>query len=171
VDVFASANEANMEKVTAAGLASGAQLFATNTLTIVVPTGNPAGIAGIEDLANPERVVVLCAEEVPCGNASKQLLESAGLSVTASSYEQNVTAVLTKVAAGEADAGLVYVTDAAGNSEVETVATAGADVVINPYPIVAVQNAPNREVAQAFVEFVLGADGLEVLGKFGFGAP
>ena len=140
-DVFASADEKNMQKVVAAGLASSPQPFATNVLTLIVPSGNPAGVHGLADLDTPSLRVVLCAAEVPCGEASQTLLQKAGVTASVDSYEQNVTAVLTKVASGEADAGLVYVTDAATTPAVQTVATPGADAVVNTYPIVAMDDA------------------------------
>ncbi|MCT9820900.1 molybdate ABC transporter substrate-binding protein [Microbacterium sp. W1N] len=170
-DVFASADEKNMQKVVDADVATGPELFATNVLTLVVPAGNPAGISGLDDLAAADRTVVLCAAEVPCGAASATLLQNAGVTPSVDSYEQNVTAVLTKVAAGEADAGLVYVTDAATTDDVETVDTPGADAVVNRYPIVALDAAPNPEAAAAFVAFVRGPEGRAVLTGLGFGSP
>ena len=170
-DVFASADEKNMQKVVDAGLASGPELFASNTLVLVVPAGDPAGVDGLADLANPELTVVLCAAEVPCGAASAALLSNAGVTASVDSYEQNVTAVLTKVAAGEADAGLVYVTDAATTDAVDTLEVDGAAAVVNHYPVVALRGAANAEAADAFVAVVLGAKGQEVLASFGFGAP
>jgi molybdate transport system substrate-binding protein len=170
VDVFASADEATMQRVVDAGLAADPQLFATNTLTLVVPAGNPAGIRGLPDLADPDLAVVLCAVEVPCGAASATLLQNAGVAPSVDSYEQNVTAVLTKVAA-EADAGLVYVTDAAAAADVESVATPGADAVVNRYPLVALNDAADPQVAAAFVAFVRSDDGRAVLERYGFGAP
>ena len=170
-EVFASADEKNMQKVVDAGLASGPELFASNTLVLVVPAGNPGGVTGLDDLANPDLTVVLCAAEVPCGAASTTLLTNAGVAASVDSYEQNVTAVLTKVAAGEADAGLVYVTDAATTDEVDTVEVDGADAVVNHYPIVALTGSANGDAADAFVAFVLGEKGQEVLASFGFGAP
>lgn len=170
-DVFASADEANMATVVDAGVASGPELFATNRLTLVVPAGNPGGVTGLADLADPDLAVVLCAAEVPCGAASTKLLDAAGVAASVDSFEQNVTAVLTKVAAGEADAGLVYVTDAATTTDVETVTTEGADAVVNHYPIVALQDAASPDVAAAFVAFVLSDTGRGVLGDLGFGAP
>ncbi|SDQ23887.1 molybdate ABC transporter substrate-binding protein [Microbacterium sp. cf332] len=170
-DVFASADEANMQKVVDAGLTASPQLFATNRLTIVVPAGNPAGITGLADLADADRTVVLCAAEVPCGAASTTLLENAGVTPSVDSYEQNVTAVLTKVTSGEADAGLVYVTDAATTDEVDAVETPGADAVVNRYPIAALTAARSPEAAAAFVAFVLSDEGRAVLDQRGFGAP
>ncbi|GAA3912361.1 molybdate ABC transporter substrate-binding protein [Microbacterium invictum] len=172
VDVFASADEANMQKVVDAGLAADPQLFATNTLTIVVPAGNPAGITGIEDFADESLTIVLCAPEVPCGAASEKVFAAAGVTASVDSFEQNVTAVLTKVATGEADAGLVYVTDAAiGAGDVDTVKTTGADAVVNRYPLVVLDSAPNADAAAAFAEFVVGEAGQTVLAEYGFGAP
>lgn len=171
VDVFASADENNMSKVVDAGLAADPQVFATNTLVIAVPGGNPAGIASLADLAKPGATVVLCAAEVPCGAASQKLLSAAGVAVTPVSQEQNVTAVLTKVAAGEADAGLVYATDVKGRDDVDSVAPEGAGAVVNRYPIVAVKDAPDAAAAAAFVAYVRGERGQQILAAHGFGAP
>lgn len=170
-DVFASADENNMTKATDAGLATGPTLFATNTLVVAVPKGNPAGVKTLADLAKPGVTVVLCAPEVPCGAASKKLLDNASLTVTPASLEQNVTAVLTKVAADEADAGLVYATDVKTNADVESFVPDGAADVVNKYPIVALKGAKNPDAAKAFVDFVLGPEGQAVLSGLGFGAP
>lgn len=169
-DVFASADERNMRTLEDAGLVTDDSVFATNTLVLAVPAGNPADIRGLSELDDPGLTVVLCAPEVPCGAAARQLLSNAGIEASVDSYEQNVTAVLTKVAAGEADAGLVYVTDAATSSEVDTVETAGAERVVNRYPIAALDSATNRAAADAFVAFVLGDEGQRVLAARGFGA-
>ncbi|WP_295836698.1 molybdate ABC transporter substrate-binding protein [uncultured Microbacterium sp.] len=166
-DVFASADEKNMAKV--AAQAPDPRLFAGNTLVIAVPKGNPGAVATLADLAKV--TTVLCAPEVPCGAASQTLLSKAGVAVTPASSEQNVTAVLTKVAAGEADAGLVYATDVAGRDDVESLVPAGADAVVNHYPIAALTDAPNPDAAAAFVAFVLGEDGQRVLAGAGFRAP
>lgn len=174
-DVFAAADQATMASVVEAGLATAPADFATNRLTLVVPAGNPAGVTGLADLADPDLAIVLCAPAVPCGAAAATLLEAAGIEPSIDSSEQNVTAVLTKVAAGEADAGLVYVTDAATTDEVEVVETAGADAVVNRYPIVALgtggDRAEHRAAAEAFVAYVLSDEGRSVLVEFGFGAP
>lgn len=170
-DVFASADEKNMRTVVDAGLASEPELFASNTLVLIVPAGDPGGVTGLGDLADPALTVVLCAAAVPCGAASTTLLANAGVTASVDSYEQNVTAVLTKVAAGEADAGLVYVTDAATTDEVESIAVEGAGAVVNHYPIVALDGSANADAAAAFVAFVRGDEGRKVLASFGFGAP
>lgn len=166
-DVFASADQANMAKV--AEVTADPSIFATNTLVIAVPAGNPAGVESLADLADV--VTVLCAPEVPCGAASASLLDAASVTVDAASLEQNVTAVLTKVAAGEADAGLVYVTDVAGSDDVESIVPEGADDVVNNYEIASVTDAANPDAAAAFVEFVLSDEGQGILEGYGFGAP
>jgi len=170
-DVFASADQKNMQKVVDAGLAENPQLFASNTLVIAMPKGDPAGVRSLSDLADPKLTVVLCAPEVPCGAASKTLLANEGVTFTPASLEQNVTAVLTKIAAGEADAGLVYATDVLGNSQVESIVPEGADKVVNHYPIVSLKGAANSAVASAFVDFVLSDEGQSILSGLGFGAP
>lgn len=171
VDVFASADTKNMTKVTDAKLASSPQNFATNTLVIAVPSANPARIATLADLARPGVPVVLCAPAVPCGSASQTLLKNQGVSVVPVSQEQNVTAVLTKVSSGAADAGLVYATDVRGASGVTAIVPAGADQVVNEYPIAALTGAPNPTAAAAFTAFVTSAAGEQILQSYGFGAP
>jgi len=170
-DVFASADEKNMQKVADAGLALAPELFATNTLVIAVPEGNPGGITGLGSLAAPTLTVLLCAPEVPCGAASQTLLSRAGIALTPASHEQNVTAVLTKVAAGEADAGLVYATDVLGRDDVEAIVTEGAAEVVNRYPVAVLTDARDPDAAEAFVAFVLSDDGQAIRAKLGFGAP
>ena len=172
-DVFASADLKNMGTVTDAGLADGTPtVFTTNTLEIVVAPGNPLGIETLADLAalsTSGGKVVLCGAEVPCGSAAHKVLDGAGLTLTPVSEEQNVKAVLTKVQTGDADAGLVYRTDvlAAGDT-VEGVEFPEAATTVNEYPVVVLVDG---EVAQAFVDLVLSADGQRILGDLGFTAP
>ncbi|WP_420110893.1 molybdate ABC transporter substrate-binding protein [Pseudactinotalea sp.] len=168
-DVFASAAEANMQDLVAEGLNDGEPvLFATNTLVIAVPPGNPLGIEDLADLDGLDYVV--CAPEVPCGAATQTLFEGAGTSVDAVSQEQNVTAVAERVARGEVDAGLVYATDIATRSDVlEAVVPSNADEVVNRYPITTLVGAD--EAASVFVDFVLSDDGQAVLEEYGFGRP
>lgn len=172
-DVFASADEANMTKATDAGLiaATDPVLFATNTLVIAVPAGNPAEVHTPDDLARDDVTLVLCAVEVPCGSASQKLLTDWGVDAAPASFEQNVTAVLTKVAASEADAGLVYRTDVQGRDDVEGIVPEGAESVVNRYPITALTASANPDAAAAFVAFVASETGREILARHGFGAP
>ena len=172
-DVFASADTSNMTKLTDAGdNGSDPVVFATNQLEIIVAPGNPKGITGLADLSNPDLSVVLCAPEVPCGKYAQQALDTAGVTVTPKSLEENVKGVVAKVTLGEADAGIVYVTDvtAAGDK------AAGVEIptdqnVVAQYPIAVTKEAGNPEAAQAFIDFVLSDAGQLILEKYGFGAP
>ncbi|TFD46691.1 molybdate ABC transporter substrate-binding protein, partial [Cryobacterium frigoriphilum] len=171
-DVFASADEKNMAVLTRQSLVDTATLFASNTLRIAVAPGNPLGIDALDDLTKPGLITVLCAPQVPCGAASAALLGNAEVAVTAASEEQNVTAVVTKVAEGEADAGLVYATDIAANPDrLEGVTPAGADAVVGRYPIGVVADSPHAAAAQAFVDLVLSDAGQAVLAQKGFLSP
>lgn len=171
-DVFASADEKNMTKVTDAKLAGTPADFATNVMEIATAPGNPKGFTDLASLTKAGSTVVVCAPAVPCGSAAHTLLKNAGVTLTPASEEQNVTAVLAKVKSGDADAGLVYVTDVkAAGSAVTGVPITGADAATNVYPIAALTNAPNPKAAAAFVAFVAGPEGQAVLKKFGFGAP
>jgi len=172
VDVFASADTTSMDKLTEAGLnADEPVIFATNLLTIIVEPGNPTGITGVEDLADPDLDVIVCASEVPCGAYANQIFDSAGVEVTPVSFEQNVRGVVTKVTAGEADAGIVYVTDvtAAGDDADMVEIPVGINVVAE-YPIATVAGSANPEVDQAFIDFLLGSEGQAILATYGFGA-
>jgi len=168
-DVFASADEANMDDLVAAGLNDGdPQLFATNTLVIAVAPGNPLGIEDLTDLADLDYAV--CAPEVPCGSATTELFALDGIDLDPVSQEQNVTAVAERVASGEVDAGLVYATDVATRTDtMEAVVPSAADEVVNRYPIATLSGA--TDASQAFVAFVLSDDGQAVLAEYGFGAP
>lgn len=172
-DVFASADQANMTKVVSAGLNDSApQVFARNKLEIAVPPNNPKGIASFADLAKPGVILVVCADPVPCGAATKKIAQATGVTLHPASQETAVTGVLSKVQAGEADAGLVYVTDvnsAAG--KVKGIPFAESDKAVNDYPITVLKNAPQSALAKQFVEFVRGSAGHAVLGKVGFETP
>ena len=173
VDVFASADMANMDTLVDEGMAADdPEIFATNQITVAVPADNPAGITSIDDLADPGVSVVLCAPEVPCGAAASKVLEAAGVAVTPVSSEQSVSAVAAKVASGEADAGMVYVTDVqASGGELEAISTPVDSELLNRYPIAVVKDAPNAAAAEAFIQFVLSDRGQEILAEFGFGRP
>ena len=168
-DVFASADEANMDKLTADGL-EGAEpvAFASNTLQIAVPPGNPAGVADLDDLAGDLNLVI-CAPEVPCGAATQKVAGSAGVELAPVSEEQSVTDVLAKVTTGEADAGLVYVTDVIGaGDEVEGIEFPESAAAVNVYPIAPVADGANADLAQEFVDLVLAEGGQTVLRDAGF---
>ncbi|MHA6620691.1 molybdate ABC transporter substrate-binding protein [Pseudonocardia sp. DLS-67] len=172
-DVFASANESTMKTVTDAGQAAGEPtLFATNVLQIATPPGNPKGVATFADLARPDVTVVVCAPQVPCGSATEKVEKATGVTLTPVSEESDVKSVLGKVSTGNADAGLVYVTDvrSAGDS-VEGVDFPEADQAVNNYPITALANAPQPDLARSFLELVTGEFGKKSLEDAGFGTP
>jgi molybdate transport system substrate-binding protein len=169
-DVFASADEANMDKV--ADLVTDRVDFATNTLQIAVAPGNPKDITSLADLAKPEITTVICAAEVPCGAASHQALHAAGVDLRPASEEQNVTAVLTKVESGDADAGLVYQTDVnSSGGKVDGVNFPQASQAVNTYPIAVLKDSQNAAAARAFIDLVTSAAGQKVLASVGFGSP
>ncbi|MCU1360246.1 MAG: molybdenum transporter, periplasmic molybdate-binding protein [Ilumatobacteraceae bacterium] len=172
-DVYASADQANMTKLTdAAGNAGDPAVFATNSLQIIVSKGNPKGITGVADLANPDLIYVTCAPEVPIGKYGAQVLTNAGVTVTPKSLEENVKGIVTKVTLGEADAGIVYTTDVlAAGDQAEGVDIPTDINVIATYPMVVTKAAPNAVGAQAFEDFVLSAQGQKILGTYGFKAP
>lgn len=172
-DVFASADQSNMDKAIADDLMSGAPVFfASNTLQIVVPAGNPAGVRNLGDLADPDVKTVVCAPEVPCGAATVAVEKASGVDVQAVSEEQSVTDVLNKVVTGEADAGLVYVTDViAAGDKVEGIHFPESDSVVNSYPIAPLAGSDHAKLAGQFVDFVLGETGQQVLTDAGFGRP
>jgi len=174
VDVFASADEANMKKVTDAGSATGPRVFARNRLAILVAKGNPKGIKSLADLANPGVVFLLCAPEVPCGRFGAAALTKAGIKATPASLEENVKGVVSKVTLGEADAGIVYSTDVeAAGDKVEGV---GIDIAGDPaltaaYPIAVTKQAEDAKAANGWVDFVLSEQGQRTLSRFGFLPP
>lgn len=172
-DVVATADTANMEKLTADDLtATDPQLFATNTLEIATPPDNPARVTTFADLAQPRTQLVVCAPEVPCGAATQTMAERLGVRLHPVSEEQSVTDVLAKVTAGEADAGVVYVTDVkAAGAAVHGVTFPESSQVVNAYPIAPVAGAGHAALARQFVSWVLGGRGQGVLAHAGFGPP
>lgn len=172
-DVFASADTATMDEVVDAGAAGGSpQTFATNSLAIIVEPGNPRGIDGLADLADDDLIVVSCDPAVPIGAYTAEVLAAAGVDVEFDSLEENVRSVAAKVQLGEADAGIVYITDvlAAGDAADGVAIDAELNVVAE-YPIVTTAEADDPGLAAAFVEFVLGDDGQDVLAELAFGPP
>jgi molybdate transport system substrate-binding protein len=172
-DIFASADQANMQKVVSGGFASGTpSVFAHNKLEIAVQAGNPRHIASVNDLANSAIKVVVCAPGVPCGTYSTTTFGKAGITVKPVSQEPDVKSVLAKVALGEADAGVVYVTD------VKAARTSGSQVdgVVIPdnlnttaeYPIAELRTTQSDAAAKVFVDYVLSDEGQKTLEGFGF---
>ncbi|HOC14431.1 MAG TPA: molybdate ABC transporter substrate-binding protein [Propionicimonas sp.] len=169
-DVFASADRSNMDKAVAAGVITGApEQFTSNVLTIIVPTGNPAAITGLDDSLTGKKLVV-CANGVPCGSATVKLAEALGVTLSPVSEETKVTDVRTKVESGQADAGIVYVTDAKASADlVESIPIQGADKARNDYLIGVAKDAKQAALAAEFIALVKGSRGQEVLKAAGFG--
>ncbi len=170
-DVYASADQSNMDQLVAAGAARDPVVFARNTLEIVVPTGNPGGITGLADFADPARFIGLCAAEVPCGSFAREALARAGVTPSLDTNAADVRALLTQVASGDLDAGIVYRTDVldAGDG-VEGIEIPESANVVAEYPIARLAASGAPELAGAFVAFVRSAGGQAVLTSYGFGA-
>ena len=172
-DVFASADTKNMDKAAQAGLLAGDPVnFASNTLAIVVAPGNPKDVKGFSDLSKPGLAVVVCAPQVPCGSATQQVEHATKVTLNPVSEESQVTDVLNKVTTGQADAGVVYLTDAKGaGDKISTVEFPAAAAAVNTYPIAVLKNAPAGDLARKFVDLVTGAAGQKILTQAGFAKP
>jgi molybdate transport system substrate-binding protein len=170
-DIFASADQANLDKVRAR-VAGAQKVFAANRLQIAVAPGNPKRIGSLADLARPGLVVVLCAPQVPCGTYALEAFKKAGVAVTPRSQETDVRAVLTKIATGEADAGIVYATDVkSGGGSVQGVDIPDVQNVVAGYPVAVLEGAPNPRAAQAFTDFLVSPGGQAILTRYGFQRP
>lgn len=172
-DVFASADTAQMDTVNKAGLLSGApRTFASNTLVIVTAPGNPKQIGSFADLAKPGLNVVTCQRPVPCGAATHRVEDSTGVRLNPVSEELSVTDALNKVTSGQADAALVYVTDAkTAGSRVATVTFPEAAGAVNVYPIAVLNKAAHPTQARKFIDLVTSAAGQQILAQAGFARP
>jgi molybdate transport system substrate-binding protein len=174
-DVYAAASPRYPDELRDEGLVEEPQIFATNRLVLVVPSDNPAEIESVEDLREDDTKLVVGAEGVPVGDYTRTVLENLGAADVLEnvvSNEDDVKGVVGKVAAGEADAGFVYVTDYnAAREELEAIELPEEAQAEVEYPIAVVSDTENREAAEAFVELVLGEDGRGALENAGFGVP
>jgi molybdate transport system substrate-binding protein len=171
--VFASADTKNMDKASQAGLVAGDPVnFASNTLVIVTAPGNPKKVTSFADLAKPDLSVVVCAPQVPCGSATQKVEDATKVKLNPVSEESSVTDVLTKVTSGQADAGIVYVTDALGvGDKVTEVDFAESSTAVNTYPIAVLKSAADAAAAKKFVDLVTSEAGQKVLVQAGFVKP
>lgn len=183
-DVFASADSRQMGVAEQSGriAKSDVVLFAHNRLVVILPRNNPAGIHRLEDLARPGLKLIIAAKEVPVGTYTLSFLDKASQDASFGmdfkqkvlanvvSYEENVSSVLSKIELSEADAGVVYTSDAGGpeKGKVEEIPIPDAYNVIADYPIAALQDSPNLPLAKDFVALTLSADGQAILSKYGF---
>lgn len=173
-DVVATADLVTMDRLSSAGAtASTPTVFARNRATIAVATGNPLGITDLADLADDDLVLVVCAPEAPCGRYASELFANAGIAPTPDSFERNPRAVLTKVALGEADAGIVYTTDIAATADgtVAAVAIPNDSNIVADYPIATITDSTAAEIAEAFIDVVLSPAGQAILTDHGFIGP
>lgn len=170
-DVIATADEKTMDGLAGDGLLAGdPEIFASNTLTLAVAPGNPKNIRTSKDFAGNDLVV--CAPQVPCGAATEKWAKQNDVTLDPASEENSVTDVLGKVSAGQADAGIVYVTDVArADGSVEQVDLDGADKVVNQYPAATVKASENQEQADAFVTFLRSDAAVKLLKDAGFSTP
>ena len=169
-DVLATANNSTMKTAADQKLVGNQTEFATNVLTLIVPKGNPKKITGLDSSLDGANLVI-CAPEVPCGEATKKLAEAQGITLNPVSEEQKVTDVRGKVESGEADAGIVYTTDAAAAKDKADKIDIPDGGVVNHYPIAQTATPENAAGAKVFIDAVTGKAGQEVLAKYGFGAP
>ena len=169
-DVLATANNSTMKTAADQKLVGSQTEFATNVLTLIVPKGNPKKITGLDSSLDGANLVI-CAPEVPCGEATKKLAEAQGITLNPVSEEQKVTDVRGKVESGEADAGIVYTTDAAAAKDKADKIDIPDGGVVNHYPIAQTAKPENPAGAQAFIDAVTGKTGQEILAKHGFGKP
>ena len=169
-DVLATANNSTMKTAADQKLVGNQTEFATNVLTLIVPKGNPKKITGLDSSLDGANLVT-CAAEVPCGEATKKLTNALGVTLNPVSEEQKVTDVRGKVESGEADAGIVYTTDAAAAKDKTDKIDIPDGGVVNHYPIAPTAKPENPAGAQVFIDAVTGKTGQEVLAKYGFGKP
>lgn len=173
VDVFASADSSNMDQVVAAGEVDGSpRIFAANHLQIAVPAGNPAGLTGLEDFADEDLLLGLCAAGVPCGDLALTVLGNAGVTPAVDTRELDVRALLTKIQSGELDAGLTYVTDViASGGAVHGIDIPDVAAATTTYQIASLVDASDPATAATFVAFVLSPEGQAILNSYGFTSP
>jgi molybdate transport system substrate-binding protein len=146
--------------------------FAKNRLTIIVPQGNPKNVDSIDDLADPDVKVALAGPDVPAGAYALEAFKNAGITVDPISEETEGKAVVTRVAVGGADAGVVYVTDAkASDADIEEVPIPAAVNVIATYPAVSLTDSDNSNLAAQFVQFLVSEQAQHILNDYGFESP
>lgn len=179
-DIFASANAKEMDTLVTGKFVTvdSSKVFLTNQLVVIIPAKNPAGLAALADLAKPGLKLVLAAKEVPVGNYALQVLDKLDAALGAGykdnvlknvvSYESDVKQVVAKIQLGEADAGIVYLSDTVAAPDLQKIEIPAEDNVIAKYPLAALSAAKDQALAQAFIAYVLSADGQAILQKWGF---
>jgi len=174
--VVAFADVAPMEPLIAAELVGQPSTFAANSMILATPIDNPGSVSALDDLADPDLLVGVCAPQVPCGRYALDVLAQAGVDASIDTEEPDVRALAAKVATAELDAGLIYVTDAAARpGEIAVIALPDTVDVVIEYPIALVTDDSNAAAdsadARSFVDFVLSTAGREILTDAGFETP
>lgn len=169
-DVLATADQTSMQVAEDAGVTGDVETFATNVIVIITPPDNPSGIESLGDLE--AATWVRCADDVPCGRVAQSVLDAHGITAEPASLEEDVRATLDKVVSGEADAGLVYATDAvAAGDSVATISIPGAEEQLTSYFTTTLEQADDADLAQAWVDYVTSEEGQAALSKAGFTLP
>lgn len=178
VDIFASADMSNMTTLESEKLAGDSRVFVKNQLVVILPPNNPAGISSLQDLSKPGLKLVLAANVVPVGKYALQALDQmnaafgsdfkAKVLANVVSNEQDVKEVVAKVNLGEADAGIVYISDSIAAPNLKSIAIPVNLNVIAQYPIATLNSSKNKSLADAFIAYVLSANGQAILKKWGF---
>ncbi len=170
-DVLATADTDTMAAAEPAQ-ASSPRIFATNVMVLAVPADNPGNVHGLSDLDRSSVTFVMCVPTAPCGTIGQALLDQNHVTGTPVSQEVDVKSVLAKLTEGEADAGIVYTTDAvAAGDQVTALPIPGAAKQLTEYPIVTLDQSQHADLAQQFVDLVTGATGQQILQRAGFGKP
>ena len=169
-DVLSTADETSMKAAEDAGVTGEVVEFATNVMVIVTPAGNPAGVKSLDDLAGA--TWVRCADGVPCGRVAQSVLEDNDITAEPASLEEDVRSTLDKVVSGEADAGLVYASDAvAAGNDVETIEIPGAEKELTTYFIATLEQSADSDLAEKWVDLVNSDQGAAALKDAGFDLP
>jgi molybdate transport system substrate-binding protein len=172
-DVYAAASPKYPEQLQGENMLGDTTNFATNTLVLIVPADNPAGITSVDDLKTDNAKLVIGDESVPIGSYTRDVLDGLGISLddlNVVSEEQKTTDIAAKVSLGEADAGFVYVTDAlAAGDKVKSIDLPADANATATYPIGILTDSKNQEAAQRWIDLVMSADGQQVLKTYGFG--
>jgi len=170
-DVLATADTATMGDAKSAQ-ASTPQAFATNVMVLATPASNPANVQSFSDLDKPSVKFVVCVPSAPCGKVGEALLDQDHITGTPVSQDVDVKSVLAKLTEGEADAGIVYTTDAvAAGNRVKALPIAGSAKQVTTYPIVTLEQSDHADLAEQFIDLVTGSAGQQVLREAGFGKP
>ncbi|MFJ7748393.1 molybdate ABC transporter substrate-binding protein [Arthrobacter sp. NPDC097144] len=170
-DVVITADMESLDAARGDGLIAAEHVVAGNVTVLALAPGNPGQVASLADLASPGVQAAVCADSVPCGRAAGRVLDSAGVALSGESREDSVRSVLTKVATGQADAGLVYQTDALSAANPGVTYLEVSDPDPNQYPAALTAEGADHEAAVRFYEWLTGEDAARIFREAGFRPP